>query len=225
MTSPAGITVDSVSRHYSTPAGVVRALDGVSLEVPPGRSLAITGPSGCGKSTLLGLIGALDRPTTGRIVVGGHELSSLPERDRARVRREELGLVFQSDNLLPFLTAAENVRLQLALTGSAVVEDRSLELLELLGVGECAEKLPDQLSGGQRQRVAVARALVHRPRVLLADEVTGELDSASADQVMTVIFDAWRARGLTVLFVTHSRELAARAGRQCQLVDGVVSAP
>jgi len=223
MTSPAGITVDSVSRHYSTPAGVVRALDGVSLEVPPGRSLAITGPSGCGKSTLLGLIGALDRPTTGRIVVGGHELSSLPERDRARVRREELGLVFQSDNLLPFLTAGENVRLQLALTGSAVVEDRSLELLELLGVGECAEKLPDQLSGGQRQRVAVARALVHRPRVLLADEPTGSLDDESSAVLMDLLLTVQQEDGSTLVVVTHDLAVAARLDRTIRIHDGRVA--
>ncbi|HEY8093930.1 MAG TPA: ABC transporter ATP-binding protein [Acidimicrobiales bacterium] len=224
MTPPAGITLESVSRHYTTPAGIVRAVDGVSFDVPPGRNIAITGPSGCGKSTLLGLIGALDRPTSGRIVVGGHELSSLPERDRARVRREELGLVFQSDNLLPFLTAHENVCLQLSLTGAPEVDDRSRELLELLGVAECAEKLPDQLSGGQRQRVAVARALVHRPRVVLADEPTGSLDDESSAILMDLLLAVQREAGSTLVVVTHDLAAAGRLDRTIRIHDGRLAA-
>ena len=224
MTAPAGITLESVSRHYTTPAGIVRAVDGVSFDVPPGRNIAITGPSGCGKSTLLGLIGALDRPTSGRIVVGGHELSSLPERDRARVRRDELGLVFQSDNLLPFLTAHENVCLQLSLTGAPEVDDRSLELLELLGVAECAEKLPDQLSGGQRQRVAVARALVHRPRVVLADEPTGSLDDESSAILVDLLLAVQREAGSTLVVVTHDLAVAGRLDRTIRIHDGRLAA-
>jgi putative ABC transport system ATP-binding protein len=216
----AGISLDSVSRHYPTSAGVVRAVDGITVEVAPGSSVAITGPSGCGKSTLLGLIGGLDRPTAGRIVVGGHELSSLPERQRARVRREELGLVFQSDNLLPFLTAIENVRLQRSLNGTGNGDDGSLELLRRLGVADCADQLPDQLSGGQRQRVAVARALVHRPGLVLADEPTGSLDDESSAALIDLLLDVQRQSGATLVLVTHDAAVARRLDRTMRLRDG-----
>ena len=149
--------VDVVKRHTTT-AGVVHALDGVSLTVGPGESLAITGPSGCGKSTLLGLIAGLDVPSEGSVSLADRAISAMTDEDRARVRRHEIGMVFQSDNLLPFLTATENVSLQLSLDDREGADARSLEILTQLGLAEEAGKLPDQLSGGQRQRVAVARA-------------------------------------------------------------------
>lgn len=217
---PAGIRLDSVSRHYRTPAGVVHAVDGITLEVEPGSSLAITGPSGCGKSTLLGLIGGLETPTAGRVVVGGREISSLPERQRARLRRDELGLVFQADNLLPFLTAVENVALQLALHSSTDGFERCLEVLADLGLEEEAGKLPDQLSGGQRQRVAVARALIHRPCVILADEPTGSLDSENSAAMIDLLLAAQREVGTTLLVVTHDSGVARRLDRTLILRDG-----
>ena len=225
VTGPTGVTaapalrLTSVSRHYSTDAGVVRAIDEVTLDVAAGSSMAVTGPSGCGKSTLLGLIGALDTPTAGRVHLGGHDLSQLSEGQRARLRRREIGYLFQSDNLLPFLTALENVGLQLAVDGGDAWE-RSVELLDALGLADHASKLPDQLSGGQRQRVAVARALVHRPRLVLADEPTGSLDEESAAALVDVLLALPGDTGATLVVVTHDPALAARLDRTVRLRDG-----
>jgi putative ABC transport system ATP-binding protein len=216
----ASISVDSVRKHYSTSAGLVRAVDGVTLEVRPGSSLAITGPSGCGKSTLLGLISGLDTPTSGRVAVGGQEISALPESERARLRREALGLVFQADNLLPFLTALENVGLQLALHGATDGYDRCLELLAGLGLRANVDQLPDQLSGGERQRVAVARALIHRPRLILADEPTGSLDAANSAAVVDLLLAAQEEIGATLVVVTHDPAVARRLERTVSLRDG-----
>lgn len=223
MNAGAGIELDDVARRYETPAGVVRAVDGVSLDVQPGTSLAITGPSGCGKSTLLGLIGGLDAPTAGRVSIGGREISALPESARARVRRREIGLVFQSDNLLPFLTATENVSLQLNMDDTDDGDARSLELLAQLGLAEEADKFPDQLSGGQRQRVAVARALIHRPSLIVADEPTGSLDPESAEAVVGLLLAAQRTSGATLVLVTHEPEVARRLDRDIAMRDGRLS--
>jgi putative ABC transport system ATP-binding protein len=220
VTARAGISVAGLSKHYATTAGLVRAVDGVTLEVEPGSSLAVTGPSGCGKSTLLGLIAGLERPSTGSVSLGGHAISGLPERDREDIRRREIGLVFQADNLIPFLTAIENVALQLALGEANDGYERCNELLARLGLAEHAAKLPDQLSGGQRQRVAVARALIHRPRAILADEPTGALDAATAETVVEVLLEAQRELGAILIVVTHDRALAERLDRQLGLLDG-----
>ena len=222
MTTGAPIRVETLSKHYETSAGVVRAVDAVTIEVEPGTSLAVTGPSGCGKSTLLGLMAGLESPSAGSVSLDGHEISSLPERDRERIRRDEIGLVFQADNLLPFLTALENVELQLALNGSESM-DSPAELLERLGLGEHAGKLPDELSGGQRQRVAVARALINRPRVILADEPTGALDEATSRVVVEALQDAQRELGATLVVVTHDLALAGRLDRRLGLRDGRVA--
>ncbi len=222
MTRALGITLESVAKHYTTPAGVVRAVDGITLDVAPGTSLAITGPSGCGKSTLLGLIGGLEAPTAGRVVIGGRQVSSMSADQRARLRRDELGFVFQSDNLLPFLTAVENVGLQLALGdgGRAHPYERCVELLAELGLGDELDKLPDQLSGGQRQRVAVARALIHRPQLILADEPTGELDDVNSGAVLDLLLGAPREAGTTLVVVTHDAAVARRLDRSLSLRDG-----
>lgn len=220
MKAPAGIRLDSVSRHYTTAAGPVRALDGVTLEIEPGTSLAITGPSGCGKSTLLGLLGGLELPSAGRVWIGPREISSLPERRRAALRRHGLGLVFQSDNLQPFLTAVENVGLQLALHGASDGHERCREALVELGLAAQADKLPDQLSGGERQRVAVARALIHGPRVILADEPTGALDAANSATVIDLLLAAQRDAGATLVVVTHDAEVARQMDRTVGLRDG-----
>jgi putative ABC transport system ATP-binding protein len=243
----AAITLDEVSKHYETAAGPVRAVDEITLQVQAGSSLAVTGSSGCGKSTLLGLIGGLELPTAGRVTVGDEQISSLPEQARTRLRREELGFVFQADNLQPFLTALENVELQLALAGSrdGSVRARELfgwrdgsgrarelfgsrdgsgrarELLGELGLRKHADKLPDQLSGGQRQRVAIARALVHRPRLILADEPTGSLDEDNSHAIVDLLLTArGAAGGATLVVVTHDPVVAARLGRTVRLRDG-----
>ena len=220
MSAGAGVRLDDVTKRYETAAGMVPAVEEVSLDVRPGTSLAITGPSGCGKSTLLGLIGGLDVPTAGRVSVGGREISMLPERDRAHVRRHEIGLVLQSDNLLPFLTATENVSLRLALSDRGDESARSLKMLAELGLADEADRFPDQLSGGQRQRVAVARALIHRPRLIVADEPTGSLDAESARTVVDLLLAAQRASGATLVLVTHEPRVARRLDRTAGMLDG-----
>jgi len=214
------VRLDGVVKHYRTAAGTVRAVDGVDLDVEPGSSVAVMGPSGCGKSTLLGLIGGLEPPTEGSVTVGDREISALGERDRARVRRERIGFLFQSHDLLPFLTAAENVGFQLAVRGGGDDPVRVGRLLAGLGLAEHAGKLPDQLSGGQRQRVGIARALVHRPSLILADEPTGELDTAASDAVVELLVAAQREAGATLVVVTHDPEVARRLERTVTLRDG-----
>jgi putative ABC transport system ATP-binding protein len=217
-----GVRIDvvDVAKRHTTTAGVVHALEGVSLAAAPGESLAIIGPSGCGKSTLLGLIAGLDVPTEGRVSLADREISSMSDEDRARVRRHEIGLIFQSDNLLPFLTATENVSLQLALDDREGANARSLAILIELGLGDEADKLPDQLSGGQRQRVAVARALVHHPRLIVADEPTGSLDPDNVTGVVDLLLGAQRATGATLVLVTHEPTVASRLERSIALLDG-----
>ena len=220
MSTPAGIELESVSKEYDTPGGVVRAVDGVSTVIEAGSSLAITGASGCGKSTLLGLMGGLDLPTTGRVVVGEQCISDLSDQARTRLRHDDLGFVFQVDNLLPFLTAIENVGVQLALRGASDGYDRCRELLDHLGLGDSVDKLPDQLSGGQRQRVAVARALVHEPRVVLADEPTGSLDADNAAGILELLLTLQREQGTTLVVVTHDLHIARQLDRTVAMRDG-----
>jgi putative ABC transport system ATP-binding protein len=220
---PAGITLESVSKRYVTPQGEIAAIESVSLEVEPGSSLAITGPSGCGKSTLLGLIAGLERPSGGRVLVGGEEVSSLPANERADLRRNELGLVFQRDNLSPFLTAVENVALQLALKGDEDGWDRCLEVLEELGLASQADRLPDRLSGGERQRIAIACALVKEPSVILADEPTGSLDARNSAAVIELLIQIQRRAGTTLVVVTHDVDLALHLDRSVGLRDGHVT--
>ncbi len=203
--------------EYPTSTGTVRALGHGGMVVPGGSSLAIMGPSGCGKSTMLGLLAGLARPTRGSVTIGDTTISSLPERQRVRFRREMLGMVYQADNLLPHLTVEENVALQLAISHGGDPRVRPAEdpglLLDRLGLLELAERFPDQLSGGQRQRVAVARAIVHRPGVVLADEPTGALDDQSAQRVIELLTEIHRDIGATLIMVTHDPAVAAYAGR------------
>jgi putative ABC transport system ATP-binding protein len=220
--SAGSISVEDVVVEHRGASGRVRALDGVSFTVEQGSSVAVVGPSGGGKSTLLGIIGGLARPTTGTVRIGGLDLSASPERDRSDFRRRRLGFVYQSDNLLPFLTVVENVGLQLALDDLAGEADRALELLDRLGLRAEADNLPDQLSGGQRQRVAVARAVVHRPQLILADEPTGALDATNAAGVVDLLMSEQRAIGASLVLVTHDREAAGRLDRQVELRDGRV---
>jgi putative ABC transport system ATP-binding protein len=219
----ASIQVDSLVVEYRTASGPVRALDEVSLAVDAGSSVAIIGPSGCGKSTLLGVLGGLAVPSSGVVRIGGEELSSLPERRRSSFRRAHVGFVYQADNLLPFLTVVENVGLQLALTGATAAADRPLDLLDRLGLADVAHRLPDHLSGGQRQRAAVARAVVHRPEIVLADEPTGALDAANAAGVLDLLLEAQREIGASLVMVTHDRDAASRMDRRIGLRDGRVT--
>jgi putative ABC transport system ATP-binding protein len=220
MRRPAAIDLDRVTKRYATPAGPVQAVDDVTLTIAPACAIAITGSSGSGKSTLLGLIAGLEAPTSGRVSIGGVEVSSLRERERVGLRRRELGLVFQSDNLHPFLSAYENVGLQLALRGGADGSERSLALLAGLGLADHAHRLPDQLSGGQRQRVAVARALAGEPAVIAADEPTGSLDAGNSAAIVELLLAAQRDTGATLVVVTHDPDVAARMDRTVVLRDG-----
>ena len=222
MSGAVGVELESVAKHFMTDAGLVRAVNGITLAVEPASSLAITGPSGCGKSTLLSLIGALEAPSEGRVRIGDEVVSELTEERRARLRREQLGFVFQSHNLQPFLTAAENVSLPLALNSSTEGFDRPLELLDELGLAEAAGKYPDQLSGGERQRVAVARALVHRPRLILADEPTGSLDDDNSVAVIDLLIAAQADLDATLIVITHDLGIAEQLDRGVGLRDGEV---
>lgn len=216
------LRIEGVTKHYRAGGATVRAVDGIDLTIEAGSTVAIVGPSGCGKSTLLGLLGGLEQPSDGRIWLDGNEISALPEAGRARIRRESIGFVFQSYDLLPFLTAQENVEFQQALNGKSGTTDDSAELIKRLGLAEHSTKLPDQLSGGQRQRVGIARALAHRPRLILGDEPTGELDSETSASVVDLMLEAQAAIGATLIVVTHDADVAARLGRIVTLRDGKV---
>jgi putative ABC transport system ATP-binding protein len=195
-------------------------LDGVSLEVPPQQVLAVTGPSGSGKSTLLGLVAGLDRPTAGSICVDGVEITGLHEDALARMRRDTIGYVFQSYHLIPTLTAAENVAVPLELAGRRRTAAQALALLESVGLAARASHYPVQLSGGEQQRVAIARALALRPRLLLADEPTGNLDSATGAQIIELLLALNRKHASTLVLVTHDEALARHAQRVVRLRDG-----
>jgi putative ABC transport system ATP-binding protein len=217
------IDVVDVSRHYE---GDQAALDHLSLHVAEGECLALLGPSGSGKSTLLNLIAGLDRPTEGTVTVGGIRVDRLNEAGAARYRRATIGLVFQFFNLLDDLTVADNVLLPAQISGrpAARSRQRARELLETLGIDRHADAYPGRLSGGERQRVAVARALMNRPPLLLADEPTGALDTASGAEVRKLLVDL-HADGQTIVLVTHDEALAsAVATRTVRLVDGQVAA-
>ncbi len=230
--SPAGgsqgpgerIAVTGLSMEYDSPSGQVRALDDVALSVEPGSSLAVVGPSGCGKSTLLGILGGLEVPTEGEVRIGAHVISSMPNGERAALRRRVFGFVFQADNLQPFLTVSENVGLQSVLAGVLDEPSGRQALLDALDIGALGHRFPDQLSGGQRQRVAVARALVHGPGLVLADEPTGSLDPVNSDRVVELLLRLHREQGATLVVVTHDRAVAARMDAVVSMRDGRVLA-
>ena len=217
------IRLTQVSRRY----GPIAALDNVSLEIAPCEFVAITGPSGCGKSTLMHLIGGLDQPTSGEIVVDGLALHTADDAALTDYRRRRLGIVFQFFHLLPTMTVLENVSLPLLLQGEPPrrARPRAEAVLELVALSDRAGHLPHQLSGGQMQRTAIARALIHEPRVLLADEPTGNLDSANAGQVLDLLQKIASQRRTTLLVVTHSDEVARLAARRIALRDGQIIQP
>ena len=218
------IRLEHVSRVFQVGGTEVRALDDVTEHVASGEHVAIMGPSGSGKSTMLNVVGCLDRPTAGRYLLDGREVSSLDDAALTDVRRHMIGFVFQSFHLVPRLTAAENVELPMVFAGIARPERHERVAAELSAVGLTAraDHRPDQLSGGERQRVAIARAMVMRPRLLLADEPTGNLDSRSGLQVLELL-DRLHASGLTLVVVTHDPNVARRAGRVILMADGQIA--
>lgn len=220
---PLAIQLRSVSRHYVMGESVIRAVNEVSLTVPSGEFLALLGSSGSGKSTLLNLIAGLDRPSSGSVVAEGQDLSQLSSLELARYRRQTVGMVFQSFNLLPRMTLEENVELPLRLAEVDRSEraTRVREALERVGLAKRIGHRPSELSGGEQQRAAIARALVNRPGILLADEPTGNLDSSTGESILTLLREIQKNPGMTIVMVTHERTLAERfADRLAVMGDG-----
>ena len=223
MNDTALMRARALGKEYGKGAALVRAVDQVDLEVERGETVAIVGPSGCGKSTLLHLLGGLERPTRGELRLAGHRMDQMGETALARLRRHSIGFVFQSFHLVDELTAVENVELPALLAGASprAARRRAAELLEQVGLTDRARHLPSALSGGQCQRVAVARALVGEPLVVLADEPTGNLDSAATIDVLR-LFDGLRSAGQTLVVVTHDSRIAATADRLLSMRDGAL---
>lgn len=216
------LRADAVSRVYSTPSGDVHAVTEVDLELFSGQLLVVRGPSGSGKTSLLNMLGGLDRPSSGSVYFGERELSAMPEAQVLAIRRSELSYIFQSFGLIPVLSAAENVEVPLRLTKTSPAEraQRVAQALELVGLGDHANQRPYELSGGQQQRVGIARALVSRPEILIADEPTGQLDSETATTVMALLADLTHDQGLAAVVSTHDPLLMERADRVMELQDG-----
>ena len=217
-------TLTDVTKTYVQKKRTVTALNKISLEIPTGQMVAIQGPTGGGKSTLLQMLGALDKPTSGSVMLGDKQVSKMGDTKLAEVRAHEIGFVFQGFNLIPTLTAVENIETAFARSSMPREEQRrkSREALESVGLGERGDHLPAELSGGQQQRVAIARALVKEPQVLLADEPTGSLDETTRDEIMELLESQWRDRGLTFILVTHDSSVAKRAERRLYLKGGTV---
>jgi putative ABC transport system ATP-binding protein len=218
------IQLENVSKVYSTAKGPVPALDGVSLEVAEGEYVAVRGPSGCGKSTLLTIIGTLGTPTSGRVRVAGLDVGSMNSASRARFRARQIGFVFQTFRLLPYLTVMENVMAAVAAREAAAARQRAAEILEKFQLGDRLTHRPGELSTGECQRVAIARAMINRPKLILADEPTGNLDPQSTAGVLDLL-DAFHQEGGTVLLVTHEEQAASRADRTILLRNGRVADP
>jgi putative ABC transport system ATP-binding protein len=219
------LKLEGLGKVFYTDEVETHALSDIHLEIKKGEYIAISGPSGCGKSTLLSILGLLDSPTGGSYSLNGTAVQELGAAQRARIRNREIGFIFQSFNLIGDLSVYENVELPLTYRGmrSAERKERSMKALERVGMGHRAKHLPSQLSGGQQQRVAVARALVGEPSILLADEPTGNLDSRHGDEVLSLLDEVRRERGVTLILATHSETAARRADRVVELTDGRLS--
>ena len=215
------IRVAGLGKSYTTAAGLFPALLDVNLEIQPGEYIAIMGPSGSGKSTFMNLLGCLDTPTTGDYFLAGQNVAQMDPDDLAQLRNRTLGFVFQGFNLLPRMSLQDNVALPLVYAGTDKESRRAAarELLDKVGLGQYAESLPNRISGGQQQRVAIARALVNKPRLILADEPTGNLDSHTSEEIMR-LFGELNAEGITIVLVTHEQDIAAHAKRQVRFLDG-----
>lgn len=224
MSSPTLIRVEQLGKDYLTAAGAFTALRDVNLEIREGEFVAIMGPSGSGKSTFMNLLGCLDSPTRGRYLLDGQDVAGLPIEVLARIRNQRLGFVFQGFNLLQRASVLDNVALPLVYAGlpRAERQKRAAEVLARVGLERYAGSLPSRISGGQQQRVAIARALVNRPRVILADEPTGNLDSQTSQEVMGLFAELNRAEGITLVLVTHELDVAQYAGRVIRFHDGQV---
>ena len=219
------VVAQNLTRTYSSAGGDVHALRDVSFTVPRGRIVALVGKSGSGKTTLLNCLGGLDSPTSGTVLVNGIEITALDERARTDLRRDELAFVFQNFGLLPMLSAAENVSLPLRLRGAPKAErqERVAHLLDLVGLSGQAQQRPGELSGGQQQRVAIARALANSPRLLIADEPTGQLDAETGASIMALLQSVVRAEGMTALISTHDPSIQGIADTTLHLADGVIA--
>ncbi len=217
---PPVLSIESVAKDYATETEPVRALDDVSLQVPRGRFIALVGRSGCGKSTLLHLAGAMDFPTSGHVILDGIATDRLTEAELTQLRREKVGFIFQSFQLLHTLSVVENVELPLLLAGHARPRSAAIERLASVGLADLARRLPHQLSGGQMQRVAIARALVHQPRILLADEPTGNLDSSTGNSILELLRRISAEQSTTILMATHSPEFASFVDTVVRMRDG-----
>lgn len=222
MTEPL-LSARALRKSYPGARGPLDILLGVNLTLAPGEFVAVLGASGSGKSTLLSLLAGLDRPTAGEILLDGERLDGRPERDLARIRREKIGFVFQAFHLVPSLNVIENVALPLAFRAGAMDEGPARALLDALGLSERIGHFPDQLSGGEKQRVALARALVNDPKIVFADEPTGNLDAANGRRGLDLLEAHTRARGRALVLVTHDTDIADRADRRVLLKDGVLS--
>ncbi|MDI9246914.1 ATP-binding cassette domain-containing protein [Marinobacter sp. CHS3-4] len=219
------LKVTNLTHRVSLETDTLTILQGVNLEINRGESVAIVGRSGSGKTTLLGLLAGLDTPSDGQVELDGSVISQLSEDERAKLRSRRVGFVFQSFQLLPALTALENVMLPLELSGSEKPDAKARELLERVGLGERLSHTPRQLSGGEQQRVAIARAFASEPVVLFADEPTGNLDNRTGSEVSDLLMTLNREQGTTLVMVTHDERLAARCGRQFSIEAGVLSEP
>jgi putative ABC transport system ATP-binding protein len=217
------IQIRDLHRVYQVGESEVRALDGVDLDIAPNEYVAIMGPSGSGKSTLMNLVGCLDTPTSGQYILKGHDIGALSDDELARIRNQEIGFVFQTFNLLPRADALHNVELPLVYAGIKHEDRRrrAREALELVGLTDRMKHKPNELSGGQRQRVAIARALVNKPSIILADEPTGNLDTATGEEIMLAFANIWK-QGNTVILVTHEADIAAHARRVVRMRDGKI---
>lgn len=222
MSSVAMVQARSITKQVSTQEGNLSILHDISLTIMAGESVAITGASGSGKSTLLGILAGLDVPTSGHVSLNGNELTALDEEGRAKVRAENVGFIFQSFQLLPGLTALENVMLPLELRGNKSAKNLAIEYLTRVGLDKRLSHYPQQLSGGEQQRVAIARAFASQPRVLFADEPTGNLDSATGERIIELLFELNRTQGATLILITHEERLASLCQKRIELSAGTL---
>ncbi|OLD02224.1 hypothetical protein AUG19_07555 [archaeon 13_1_20CM_2_54_9] len=225
LQAPAVVQTEKLEKSYRLGKNVVKALRGVSLTLHPGEFVVVTGPSGSGKTTLLNIIGTLDKPTSGRVLIDGQDLSGMKDGQLTKLRRHKIGFVFQFHNLIPVLSALENVELPLLTAGvkSKKARERAHSLLGRVELADRTDHLPDELSGGEQQRVAIARALANSPKVILADEPTGDLDTKTGSAVVQVMYELAKQENATVMVVTHDPVVSSRADRLFEMRDGVIN--